>query len=178
MSVEEYLRLEEKSAQRHEYVGGFVYPLHAHAGASEAHVLFWMNIAATLYPGAMRAGCRLYQSDMKLRVEDTTSFFSPDVMLVCDQHDTDRQAKTSPCLLVEVLSPSPASHDRVGKYGMYTAIPSLKSHLLVSQEGRYVVEYQRREGGWQMREHREGGEVGVPCLDCTLTLDEMYRAVL
>ncbi|WP_246580736.1 hypothetical protein [Deinococcus aestuarii] len=32
MSVEEFLRTEEKSPYRREYVGGFVYPLHGQAG--------------------------------------------------------------------------------------------------------------------------------------------------
>ena len=41
-----------------------------------------------------------------------------------------------------------------------------------------MVEYQRTEGGWQMREQRQGGEVGVPCLDRTLTLDEIDRGML
>lgn len=178
MSVEEYLRLEEKSAQKHEYVGGFVYPLHGQAGASRSHALVSGNIFGVLYQDAMRAECRLYQSDMKLRVEDTTSFFYPDVMLVCDRNSGNQDAETSPCLLVEVLSPSTASHDRFGKYGVYIALPSLQTYLIVSQSERYVVEYQRTEGGWQMREHRGGGEVGVPCLGRTMTLDEMYRAVL
>lgn len=178
MSVEEYLRLEEKSGQKHEYVGGFVYPLHGQAGASRSHVLVSGNIFGVLYQDAMRAGCRLYQSDMKLRVEDTTSFFYPDVMLVCDRDSGDHNAETAPCLIVEVLSPSTASHDRVGKYGIYTTLSSLQTYLIVSQAERYVVEYQRTEGGWEMREHRQGGEVGVPCLNRTLTLDEIYRGVL
>ncbi len=60
MSVEEYLRTEEKSPYKREYVGGFVYPLHAHAGSSRPHVLISGNIFGVLYQDAVRAGCRLY----------------------------------------------------------------------------------------------------------------------
>ncbi|GMA15777.1 Uma2 family endonuclease [Deinococcus metallilatus] len=178
MSVEEYLRTEEKSPYKREYVGGFVYPLHAQAGASEPHVLICMNIAGTLYADAMRAGCRLYQNDMKLRVEDSASFFYPDVMLVCDQNDNDRYAKTSPCLLVEVLSESTASHERFGKYGVYTAIPSLQTYLIVEQKERRVYAYSRQEGGWQLQELIGSGSIEVPCLNRRLTLDEIYLGVL
>ncbi|MDL2345247.1 hypothetical protein QOL99_13970 [Deinococcus sp. MIMF12] len=61
ISVEEYLRLEGKNAQKHEYVGGFVYPLHGQAGASRSHALISGNIFGVLYQGAMRAGDCLYQ---------------------------------------------------------------------------------------------------------------------
>ncbi|MFC3831422.1 MULTISPECIES: hypothetical protein [Deinococcus] len=48
MSVEEYLATEEKSPYKREYVGGFVYPLHAQAGASKRHTLIGTNILGTL----------------------------------------------------------------------------------------------------------------------------------
>ena len=82
-----------------------------------------------MYTDALKAGCRLYQSDMKLVIENSTSFFYPDVMLVCSPDNGNPYAESSPCLLVEVLSESTASHDRFGKYGMYTAIPSLETYL-------------------------------------------------
>lgn len=178
MTEAEYLRTERESPYKREYVGGFVYPLHAQAGASGEHVRISMNIAGHLYSDAMRGGCRLYQSDMKLYISGDSSYFYPDVMLVCGGEPPDRYYETAPCLLVEVLSGSTAHNDRRHKYAAYTDIPSLQTYLIVSQTERYVVEYQRTEGGWQMREHREGGEVGVPCLVRTLTLDEMYRGVL
>ncbi|GAA5514491.1 hypothetical protein Dcar01_03247 [Deinococcus carri] len=178
MSMEEYLRTEEKSPYKREYVGGFVYPLHAQAGARRPHVLICMNIAGTLYADAIRAGCRLYQSDMKLRAQDSSSFFYPDVMLVCDQDSGDQDAETSPCLLVEVLSDSTASHDRFGKYGVYTAIPSLQTYLIVEQKERRVYAYSRQESGWQLQELVGSGEIEVPCLGRTLTLDEIYLGVL
>lgn len=178
MSVEEYLRTEEKSPYKREYVGGFVYPLHAQAGASEPHVLISMNIAGTLYRDAIQAGCRIYLSDMKLRVEDTASFFYPDVMLVCDRDDNDRTAKTAPCLLVEVLSPSTASHDRFGKHGVYTSIPSLQTYLIVEQKERRVYAYGRRAGGWDLQDVSGSGSVDIPCLNRMLTLDEIYLGVI
>lgn len=178
MSVEDYLRSEEKSPYKREYVGGFVYPLHAQAGASRPHVLISGNIFGVLYTDAIRAGCRLYQNDMKLRVEDTASFFYPDVMLVCDKDSGTNDAETSPCLLVEVLSSSTASHDRFGKYGIYTAIPSLQTYLIVEQNERRVYAYGRQPDGWNLRELSGSGEIGVPCLGRTLTLDEIYLGVV
>ncbi|BDP40798.1 hypothetical protein DAETH_07670 [Deinococcus aetherius] len=178
MSEAEYLRSERESPYKREYVGGFVYPLHAQAGASGEHGLISTRIIGHLFPDADRLGCRLYQSDMKLYIHATASYFYPDVMLVCGQEKPDRYFETSPCLLVEVLSGSTAHNDRRHKHAVYTAIPTLQTYLIVSQDERYVVEYQRGEEGWPMREHRGEGRVDVPCLGRSLSLDEMYRGVL
>lgn len=178
MSVEEYLRTEERSPYKREYVGGFVYPLHAQVEASEEHVLISSNIVAALHADARRTGCRLYQSDMKLAVGEGRAFFYPDVMLVCDSEDRNRYAETAPCLLVEVLSGSPASNDRVGKYAMYTAIPSLQTYLIAEQTERRVYAYSREKGGWALQELSGTGSIPLPCLGRELTLDEIYAGVL
>lgn len=181
MSVEEYLVSEEKSPYKREYVGGFVYPLHAQAGASKKHTLISMNIAASLYRDALAKGCRIYQSDMKLLIADTASFFYPDVMLACVPDDGNPYAETAPCLLAEVLSERTAAHDRFGKYGMYTAIPSLQTYLIVEQKERRVYVYQRRENEqgkeWILSVLEGTGRIDIPCLGRTLSVDEIYTNI-
>lgn len=178
MTEADYLRTERESPYKREYVGGFVYPLHAQAGASGEHVRLSGRIMATLLPAADAQGCRIYQSDMQLSVSGASSYFYPDVMLVCGADQPGRYHESSPCFLAEVLSTSTAHNDRRHKYAVYTAIPTLQTYLLVSQDERYVVEYQREGEGWTMREHRDAGQVDVPCLGQVLTLDQMYRGVL
>ncbi|PNY81389.1 Uma2 family endonuclease [Deinococcus koreensis] len=177
MSMEEYLRTEATSPYKREYVGGFVYPLHGQAGASRSHSLISMNIAATLHPHARRQGCRLHLADMRLYLDSSGSYYYPDVMLVCDAASGDHLSETAPCLLVEVLSGSTASIDRIGKYGIYTDLPSLQTSLIVEQGERRVYEYQRAQG-WKLREVVGSGEVGVPSLGLGLTLDDIYGGVL
>ncbi|BDP40381.1 hypothetical protein DAETH_03500 [Deinococcus aetherius] len=178
MSVEEYLRTEEKNPYKREYVGGFVYPLHAHAGASRAHVRISVNVTAALNADALREGCHLYQSDMKLAVEGNSTFFYPDVMLVCDRLSGSEDAETAPCLLVEVLSSSTAAHDRVGKYTAHTALPSLQTCLIVEQDERRVYAYTREGGKWELQELVGQGSIPLPCLGRALTLNEIYAGVL
>lgn len=176
MSLEEYLRSEETSPHKREYVGGFVYPLHAHAGVSQPHSLITGNIFAALHPHARRQGCRLHHTDMRLHVGN--SMFYPDVMLACGHGTPHAFYETAPCLLVEVLSPSTAANDRVGKYAMYTGIPTLQTYLIVEQSERRVYEYQREGDEWRLREVVGDGEMGVPCLGLTLTLEDVYGGVI
>ena len=179
MSEAEYLRTERESPFKREYVGGFVYPLHAQAGSSGGHARISMNIAGTLYPVAMREHCRLYQSDMQVYIPSEAVYFYPDVMLACAGEAPHRYYETAPCFIAEVTSGTTAHNDRRHKYSVYTGIPSLQTYLIVAQDERYVVEYQRGEDGkWQMREVRGAGEVAVPCLGLKLTLEEVYRNVI
>lgn len=178
MSAEEYLAAEANSPTKHEYVAGFIYPLHAQAGVSRKHSGIAMNIAATLHPHARKKGCRLHLSDMRLRIEEKNTFYYPDVMLVCDTETGSDTAETAPCLLVEVLSPSTAQIDRVGKWAMYTEIPSLHTYLIVHQDERRVVEYRRHNNQWEMREVVGDGELEVTCLGIRLSLEDMYSGVL
>lgn len=183
MSVEEYLRTELESPIKREYVGGFVYPLHgatrAQAGTSKAHMQIVLNFVARLDEAAERTNCRLSAVDMKLRVEGAKSysFFYPDVMVVCGAPEGDPYFETAPCLLVEVLSPGTASRDRREKYVAYTAIPSLQTYLIVAQDERRVYAYQREAEGWALQEFVGQGEVFLPCLGHTLSLDAIYRGV-
>lgn len=106
-------------------LGGFVYPLHAQAGAGSEHARISLRIAATLLSASDRKDCRLCQSHMQLFVPGAASYFYPDVMLVYGDEQPGRYFESSPCLLVEVLSGSIAHNDRCHKYAVYTAIPTL-----------------------------------------------------
>ena len=183
MSVAEYLRSEEASPIKREYVGGFVYPLHgatkAQAGASRAHILITGNIFRALRDDAGAQGCYLYTSDMKLFIEGASAFYYPDVMLVCDPTDRNPETmyETAPCLLVEVASKSTARNDRLAKYMAYTALPSLHTYLIVEQTERRIYAYEREGKTWQLRELVGGGSAPVPCLGRSLSLDAVYGGV-
>jgi Uma2 family endonuclease len=74
LSVADYLAGERLSPVKHEYVAGETFAM---AGAGEAHVTIALNLAASLR-GQVRGGpCRVYISDMKLRVEREDAFFYP-----------------------------------------------------------------------------------------------------
>ena len=181
MSVEEYLRTEESSPVKREYVGGFVYPLHgvtrAQAGASQAHTRIVRNLLVGLDAAARRLDCRLHASAMRLRIASTNSFYYPDVMAVCGQPVEDAYFETAPCLLIEVLSPRTARIDRQAKYAAYTALPSLQTYLIVEQTERRVYAYQRQGSVWKLEELASSGSLDLPCLGHSLSLDEIYADV-
>ncbi|GAA4022122.1 hypothetical protein GCM10022631_40610 [Deinococcus rubellus] len=108
MSVEEYLRTEESSPVKREYVGGFVYPLHgatlSQAGTSKVHMRLSLNFVCALDTAALRSECRLHRAGMRLKIVSRSSFSYPDIMVVCGPDNGEAYLETEPCLLVEVLS--------------------------------------------------------------------------
>jgi Uma2 family endonuclease len=182
MSVEEYLRSEETSPIKREYVGGFVYPLHgrtqATAGTTAAHNRIGVNVVQALYDAARQAGGWVYSFDLKLHITHNDIFFYPDVMVVRGETgELDATYETDPCLLVEITSKRSVLVDRHAKYAAYTAIPSLQTYLIAEQDRRLVYAYQRGPAGWTSSELDGQGEIAVPCLSVRLSLNQIYRGL-
>jgi Uma2 family endonuclease len=185
ITEEEYLRTEEDSPVRREYIWGFVYPVHgedgpqAQAGATSRHGLICMSIGASLYRPALKAGCRAYQSDMKVRIPQFrgVTYYYPDVVLTCEPLDDDATSLESPCLIVEVLSPSTRNLDRREKLLAYTDLPSLQGYLLVDTATRAARLYTRNGEKWNEDYVEASGSLKLPCVDVELSLDEIYESV-
>lgn len=184
MSLEEYLRTEEESLVKREYVGGFVYPINnsdgpvAQAGSSKAHARIISRILRRVEPIAEAQGCRAFSSEIKLRMEGRNSYYYPDVMVACGPEGSDQFSESEPCILVEVLSKGTAHTDHNTKYGVYTSIPSLQTYLIVDQYERRVYAYSREGGEWVLTEYVGQGEIPLPYLNTVITLDEIYDGVL
>jgi len=173
-SVEEYLELEEASAFRHEYVGGIIYD---HAGATKRHNRITLNIASRLLAASRGGPCRVYSSDVKLRAAEDL-FYYPDVMVACGPEGESPLYEDSPCLVVEVVSPSTASIDRREKMLAYRRIPSLEAYLIFDQESPRAERHWRNERGeWLQGEVVSGGVVPFPCPKTEVLLTEIYEGL-
>lgn len=173
ITVEEYLEGEKDSPVKHEYVHGRVF---AFAGASDAHNGIVVNLVAQFYDAARQKGCRLYTSDMKVKVLNSR-FYYPDIMIVCDKGDTNDYIKERPCLVIEVLSRSTANTDRREKVDAYLSLPTLQAYILVDSQMRRVESFTRTPEGWR-EEHLQGdGVVPFACLDTRLEFAQIYRGL-
>lgn len=146
ISEADYLAAEASSIDKHEYLNGWVYPLHWNpitnmAGASDAHVRVTGNVHYAFKTHLRGKGCGLYASDMRVKVEaKDKAYFYPDVMVTCDPADHSRDTlKEAPILLVEVLSPSTKDYDKGGKFDVYRLLNSLREYVLIDPS-EYLVE--------------------------------------
>jgi Uma2 family endonuclease len=174
LSVEEYLELERDSSVRHEYVGGELYAM---TGASRRHNRIAGNIYRRLADAAEGSPCRVYISDMKVRLKD--AFYYPDVMVACEEPPEDEYTEDAPCMVVEVLSPGTEGTDRREKLAAYQSLPSLRMYLIVAQDERLVTHYSRDASGrWRRGDLTGEGRFDVPCPpSVNLTLDAIYAGL-
>ncbi len=173
INEEDYLRGEQESAIRHEYINGIVYAM---AGASDKHNLIAGN-AFSLLSSQLPDSCQVFMSDMKLRMEiqSETIFYYPDVMVSCAEDDRAAYYRKQPCLVIEVLSKSTRRQDRFEKFMAYKDLPSLQEYLILEQEYRASTLFRRRTG-WQPELYQDG-DIHLESVNLTMSVDALYRRV-
>src|SRR5207249_1630762 len=147
----------------------------AMAGASPTHVLIVSNVVAALHGQLPRRPCRVYASDLRVRVQASGLYTYPDVIVVCGelQFDDDHQdTLLNPTLVVEVLSESTQDYDRGGKFAQYRKIPSFAEYVLVAQNECHVEHFVKQANGlWLLAEtDRLEDVLTLSSIECTLLL--------
>src|SRR5947209_7487652 len=106
ISEEEYLALERASEIRHEYYRG---EMVAMAGASERHSAIISSTQFRLYGQLLGSPCRVYSTDLRVRVSATGLYTYPDIVVACGERqllDNHRDTLLNPTVIIEVLSPT------------------------------------------------------------------------
>jgi Uma2 family endonuclease len=174
-SYAEYLGIEASSELKHEWIAGRIYAM---SGGSPEHSALAANIIRILGNQLDGKPCRVYTSDLRVRVTATGLATHPDVTVVCGglEYDAeDPMAATNPVVVVEVLSPSTGSYDREEKFAHFRRVPTLRAYVLVSQQERRVEVFTRNDDQtWTLREVREG-QAKVDAISCELSISEVYR---
>ncbi|MGH9941161.1 MAG: Uma2 family endonuclease [Pyrinomonadaceae bacterium] len=176
MSAEEYLSIERKAEHKSEYVDGLMYAM---AGGSERHNLIAANIIISIGVQLRNRPCRVYPSDLKVRVPNSKRFFYPDVSVVCGETrfaDDERDVILNPILIVEILSDSTAAYDRGVKFLSYQQIESLQEYLLVSQDEVMAEHYVRQNNdAWIYTKAIGLAEtIILPSIECEAALKDIY----
>ena len=179
LTPEQYLEIERKAERKSEYWNGEMFAM---AGASEPHNLVASNAASLAHAQSRSKNCRVYRSDMRIRVLATGLNTYPDVVIVFGKPqclDERQDTLLNPKVIVEVLSPSSEAFDRGRKFDNYRQIESLEQYLLLSQ-GRMQAElYSRQPGGkWLINFATHPEEfVELSSVGCRLSLAECYEKV-
>jgi Uma2 family endonuclease len=180
ISPEEYLARERVADFKSEYYAGEIFAM---AGATEAHNLIVTNVVRELSAQLKSRPCRVYPSDMRVKVDPSGLYTYPDAVVACGEirfEDEDRDTLLNPVIVVEVLSPSTEAYDRGGKFAQYRRLNSLKEYVVIAQD-RYLVErFVRHEDGqqWILTEFSgPAATLVLPSIQCAVPLAEIYDKV-
>ncbi len=175
LTVEEYLHYEELSDIHHEYIQGQVYAM---SGGSREHDLISGNIYMALRIHLKNGGCQVFSGNMKVRIRQLDLFYYPDVSVTCNPQDQEKYFLESPCLIVEVLSPSTERIDRQEKCMNYRELDSLQEYLLVSQTEKKIEIYRRGDrGNWNLETLYSDDILELQSVGLQLSLSEIYDEV-
>lgn len=183
MTFEEYLDVEERSAEKHEFHNGKLITM---AGGTDIHNHICGRVITALNNSLDEKEDTyfVYTSDMKIRISAENKSVYPDgtvVEGVPDYYLGRRTVILNPILVVEVLSDSTENYDRGLKFDHYRTLDSFREYVLVAQDRPHVDVYflqNPEEGLWKITSY-EGldKEVTLHSIGCTLKMKQIYHRV-
>lgn len=176
-TFEDYLALEETSTVKHEFLDGIVWAM---AGGTPDHGALAANLIVLLGSQVRDRPCRVFTSDVRIRIKATGLATYPDVSVICGEQQTDPDDPrgdtiVNPRVVAEVLSPSTEDYDRGEKLAHYKRIPSLEEILLVAHEERRIELWRRESDHWTVHVSRGEDSASVTSIGAELPLREVYR---
>jgi len=180
MDEEDFERLVSgETYNRYELIDGVLYNM---TGSSPEHGDIVGNIFSLIHAHLRgKVPCKVYQ-DQYVKIPNAPTVV-PDVVVTCDRADLDKDKRLkpfkiqSPCIVVEVLSPSTEKYNRKGKFDRYRRCPSLEVYILAHQDEPHVEVY-RRGTGWMVEHYSVGQTIRLDQIGLDLSVDEIYEDVL
>jgi Uma2 family endonuclease len=126
-----------------------------------AHAAIVPNLIGALRP-SVRRPCTYYQAD---------------VAVSCTPTPATAQYLVHPVLIVEVLSPSTAAHDRTQKLPDYRRIASVQEIVLASSQERRVELWRRKGEKWEVEDLIGEAVLRLDSIRTDVPLSTIYEGV-
>ena len=177
-TYQDYVSLEEESSTRHEFLAGEIVAM---AGGTPEHAAMAAEVIGQLREQIRGGSCRVFTSDLGVRVKATGLATYPDASVVCGPTERDPDKKTNvtnPRVIVEVTSDSTEDYDHGEKLTHYKQIPSLEAIVIVSHREARVDVWSRPPDSalWSRTSAATGESAPVPALRCLLDVDAIWGA--
>jgi Uma2 family endonuclease len=148
MSFAAFLEWDDGTDARYELVDGRV---RAMAPPIEAHGTIVANLARQI-GNRLKPPCRVVVEAGVVPADRADTWYQADLVVTCAPAERGARAVAEPRLIVEVLSPSTAAHDRGVKLADYRKLAAVQQILLVASEDRHVEVWRRADDGWKVQD--------------------------
>jgi Uma2 family endonuclease len=142
MSLAAFLEWDDGTDTRYELIDGR--PV-AMAPPAEAHGTIVADFVAAIRP-RLKPPCRVVVEAGIIPADRLDTWYQTDLVVNCAP-----AAILEPRLIVEVLSPSTAAHERGVKLADYRKLATVEQILMVASEDRHVEVWRRAEDGWKVQ---------------------------
>ena len=182
--LEEYLRREERSQERHEYFDGIIAPVPVAKGP---YNIITANIIVAL-GNALQAADKdkdytLFTNSQKVYLPSLNFGLYPDALVISENPvywDDNEVLLINPLVIVEVLSRSTRTYDRGEKFSEYKTLPTFREYVLIEQN-KCLVETRFREEPDQWREKTYtdiNDRIVLRSIGCSIALADVYRKIV
>ncbi len=178
-TLEEYFELDRNAEGNFEYFDGEILEM---SGVSPEHATIEVNLISKLNPVCISRGCRVFPSNLRIKVPVLPTYRYPDLSVACGEtvfvEIQGLQCLVNPILIVEVLSESTGGCDRGEKFRQYKSIESFREYLLVSQTEKFVTLFQKHsERFWLQSDYVADEAFHLNTLNLDLSVEEIYQTV-
>lgn len=178
LTLDQYLELEQRTGQRHEYQNGEVTPM---VGGSGVHSQIIAQLSGELYQCLKRTEHKAHMSDLRYFAPESEKYTFPDIVIPDGKPDFIKPVDTltNPLLIVEVLSPSTATYDRTEKFDLYAESASFQEYLLVSQHTHRIEQFVRQSSNkWERSVTTDPeAKIQLASINCELAVSDVYADV-
>jgi Uma2 family endonuclease len=181
-TLEEYLSREARESEKHEFYNGKIIktPKRIHT-YSEINV----NLVTALKIGIRQIGSkfRVCSSNLKTYIAKINTCVYPSVLVFCEAPQfwqTRKDIIVNPLLVVEVLSPSTRTFDRMGKFELYKMLPSFQEYVLVNADEPFVeTRFQEETDLWRIRkETNMEKNITLHSIGITISMSDIYENII
>ena len=184
LTVEEYLAFDAASDEKYDLVDGYLKSVQGMAGGTMEQSALNANVIRHLGNALDAKPCRVFDSNLKVRIGHKQKYRYPDALVVCgtpefDESDTKRTTVLNPVLIVEVLSASSFQRDLNTKFSEYREIASFREYVVIEQVAAEILVYYKQDDGTWLFTPASGldASVRLRSIDVDLKLKDVYAGV-
>jgi Uma2 family endonuclease len=150
------------------------------AGPTANHQSICMALSVKLYNFLEGKPCKVFAGPYDVRLfpdeeDDDRTTVQPDITVVCDpEKRTPRGCVGTPTLVVEILSPSTRSHDKLYKHHKYQKA-KVPEYWMVDPDSKFVEVFVLVNGEYRLQVYGPDEIVAVTALPgCTIALSDVF----
>ncbi len=178
-SPAEYLEMEVRSTDRHEYRDGEIVLM---TGATPNHNRIARNLCTAMTIGLQGRALEVFVADQRLWIDQANLYTYPDIIVIEGALELQPERKDTvmnPVLIVEVLSKSTQTYDRGDKFAAYRTIPGFQEYVLVDQYSQHIEHYfKTSDKKWDFQEY-DATDIVLPLksIDLEIAIAYIYEKV-
>ena len=178
-SLEEYLRREEHTIDKHEFYNGQILKM---ANSKFYHNLIIHNITRVIGNILLDSSYFVLGDSQKVYIEAENAAVYPDAIVICEKPEFYKGLESmivNPLVVIEILSKSTAKYDQTDKFSLYKLLPSFKEYVLIdSRKPAVETRFQVEKDLWRFTNYTEStSSINLQSIGISISIEDIYKKV-